>query len=269
MTFDTIATSAHDGRPVDLYWFSVGGSHYRYCSNDKPVLFQGSTYNPLSIKAQRQKLGTRIEDTLRKITVPRTADVARRVRRSPPPAKIRLVIYRVHVGSDVYRVSWSGYVLGGEQKKAAMELRCQSTKASLKSNGLRRRIGKGCSNVLYGPQCGLEKADFLVLGVADVVSGLDVTVSALSAPDGTYGGGLIEWTNTEDSIQEYSWIQSQVGNVLTLVWPPYSLPAGSAVKFYRGCDHSLDICVELGNELNYGGEPYMPEQAPGNGTTLF
>ena len=271
MTFDVVESSAYDGRPVNLYWFRIGSSNYRYTTNDKPVVFQGSTYSPVSISDDGQSLSTKIEDVRLKIKVSVHAEISRRVRQSHVAAKTLLTIYQVHLGTAFFRTRWNGYVVSGKQSRAVMTLDCQNILSSFQTNGLRERFSTGCTRVLYGPGCWVDKLDHLVIGNTDAVGNFTVTVNALSsAPDGTYDGGQIEWQSLEDAVQDFGTIESQVGGVLTMVDPPVTLQTGVKLFCYRGCDHSLEVCDSVfGNAPNYGGQPFKPDKNPGNGTTLF
>ena len=59
------------------------------------------------------------------------------------------------------------------------------------------------------------------------------------------------------------------GGAVTLSAPIPGLKAGDAFEAYPGCDHTLSTCADkFGNQLNYGGFPYIPVKNPFAGDAI-
>lgn len=255
---------------VELYWFSDGSEDLRYCSNDKPYVHLGNTYLPNVVKSDNRKVSPKIEDARRKLTVPINSEIAKRVLRTPRSSEIRLVVYKVNSASSAQKIGFNGLVLGGQQKKEQMVLVCQSIISTLNITGLGLRVGRGCSNALYGPRCGINRGDHLVVGSVSAIDGLSVTVDGLVSADGKYNGGYAEWDSIVDSANQVGSISDQVGNVITFISIPSTLAVGTTIKTYRGCDQTFAVCRDdFGNTDNYLGVPFLSAKNPGGGTTLF
>ncbi|WP_303678184.1 phage BR0599 family protein [Ralstonia mannitolilytica] len=64
-------------------------------------------------------------------------------------------------------------------------------------------------------------------------------------------------------------IVASSGGAVTLSAPIPGLKAGDAFEAYPGCDHTLTTCAaKFGNQLNYGGFPFIPVKNPFTGDAI-
>lgn len=88
-------------------------------------------------------------------------------------------------------------------------------------------------------------------------------------PSGYFSGGYIEW-EVAIGIVERRFISDHTDAALTVTSAVGTLPGGTPVKIYPGCDHTLATCnTKFANAINYGGMPYIPTKNPFGGSPVF
>lgn len=120
-----------------------------------------------------------------------------------------------------------------------------------------------CRHRLYDSRCTLDAAAFTEAGtVLTATAGTTITATAaIAAPGGsaTYTLGLLTMTSgLNDGFKRMvvSWDGAAAFQLLN----PFPFPVAAADTFTvaAGCDKSLASCQLFGNELNFGGEPFIP-----------
>lgn len=117
----------------------------------------------------------------------------------------------------------------------------------------------GCMHTLFDGNCGLSRASFKVSKAAQP----GCTASALQTnvvnPTGYLDLGTVKFTSGANSGVSRT-IKSQVGGVLSLVYPLPSIPAsGDTFDAYPGCDHMQATCSgKFSNLPNFKGTPFVP-----------
>lgn len=270
MTYAAIEASAQSGRPVELYEFVSGSTHYRYTSADGDVSYSGNTYTAVPIARGAVEATSETARLALEITCARTLGVLELFSAMPPDDVVAVTVRRLHAGDGEAIVLWMGRVLNVTWNVAAAEIHCESVYTSIKRVGLRRLYQIACPHVLYSPGCGLARADFKVTKTVSSVSGTNITVGDMGAYAGGYfAGGYIEWERSAGQFDRRA-IRSQVGGVVTIGFPLPGLAATDTVNLYPGCDHSLTTCHgKFANRPNYGGMPYFPSKNPFNGTPIY
>ena len=85
----------------------------------------------------------------------------------------------------------------------------------------------------------------------------------LAKPVGWFVGGRLTAAGAQRLIVASS------GGAVTLSAPIPGLTAGDAFDAYPGCDHTLGTCAsKFGNQLNFGGFPYIPQKNPFTGDAI-
>lgn len=270
MAYDTLERSAADGRPVELYTFARSSLVWRYTSADRDLVVDTQAYSSAVIRRGGLEQGPEPVRAGLKLTVPRDFTIASLYKIAPPSDPITLVLRQYHYGDTGVAVLWQGIIKAVSFSGAEAEIELQPASGSLQRTGLRRCYQRTCPFVLYGPDCSANPAAFRVTAPAAIVSGLEVSVvAAASQSDGYYDGGFLEWL-VAPGVYERRFIVSHVGVALTLDVVPLGLSAGTEVRIYPGCDHSLSTCsAKFANALNYGGMPYIPTKNPFGGDPIY
>lgn len=270
MTYATIEASAQSGRPVELYEFINGTTHYRYTSADGDVTYGGNTYIAVPIARGAVEATSETARLALEITCARSLGVLDLFALMPPDQIVSVTLRRLHAGDGEAITLWMGRVLNVTLNNESAGIHCESVYTSLKRVGLRRLYQKGCPHVVYGSGCGLDRNAFKATKSVSAVAGTDVTLAAMGAfADGHFAGGYLEWESAA-GIFERRAIRAQVAGVVTISFPLPGLAAAASVNLYPGCDHTLATCAaKFGNRLNYGGQPYYPSKNPFNGTAIF
>lgn len=250
-------------RHVEIYDFYRGTRHWRVTDGQRPVVVEGSTYAVL-----RGMSRSRITDSIEEgrngleLTVPGTFGLLDQFRPYPPMARVHVNLKRVRVSDGYVERAWMGVVSDIDDSDPSWsKIRCQSLAAAMAAG----RSGVWqipCWKPLYSVGmlgCNVNPDDFRTDGTLTSVDGTVVTSSALGLHgDGWYDGGTIFWQ--EEGEFNYAFIVNQVGDVAHLL-TPLSLPAGAAVGFLPGCDHSLQTCHgKFNNALNHGGCHTIPSK---------
>lgn len=120
----------------------------------------------------------------------------------------------------------------------------------------------GCRFTLYGAGCGLDSATFLDSGSVGAGSSGNAINAALPHAAGYFDLGRLTMTsgpNTGFQRQVRSWD----GATLKLIAPFFfDLSVGETFDIVPGCNKTLDTCTNtFGNQLNFGGQPFIPAPA--------
>lgn len=249
---------------VELYTFACGLQVWRYTNALLPVTYLGKVFSPASIKRSAIEQSTDMEKNTLTITVPVTLPFMDLFRPQPPLRKILVNVQRYTRGADSARTIWSGTVGSPDSGQHTAAITCLSKAASQQNTGLRRKWSRTCPFTHYSPlpMCGVPRADFRVNGMLTASAGNTVQASAFAAyADHYFVGGYLEWLDNGDVAVAF--ITGHVGETLTCL--TYGLPpVGAAVAAYPGCDHSDGDtgCARFGNNINYGGQKFIPLKNP-------
>ena len=101
------------------------------------------------------------------------------------------------------------------------------------------------------------------------LSGLTLTAAEFTSyASGRLAGGFIEWVRA-DGATEIRTIREHSGDAITIDYGALGLAADLVVTTYPGCAHSWAACVELENQINYGGNLHMPLEDPYSGDPVW
>lgn len=270
MTYNTYETSLAQGEPILLFDFVVGILHFRYTSADRPITYQTNVYNPAAISRSSPKQTQEVRQYTMTVTAGRDIDVAQIWSVYPPSTDVTLTCTQLHYTDPDAQgiVDWVGRVIGCLWKGSSIEMKCEPVYTSVQTTGLRRRWGLTCPHALYGPACTLAALPWASAGHISLVTGLTIYVSDFVARGGmTYAGGYVEWDSGQGYIERRT-IESASGDAFTLQYVSPALVAGLAVTIYPGCARNLAACAAFGNNLNFGGQPNIPNVNPMDGTLI-
>ncbi len=282
--FAQLENSDYQGSPIELYKFTFGDkedSVYRYCNGiaalqrdpTKPSSesnpYVGSDNDPIwlptPINREAIQQSSKAERTSLIIHVPVDTDLAQMYGDYPPATVCTCTIYAGHL-TDPYmqfRTIWQGRILSVTKHEDVTDLTCDSLLASFARPGLRRNFQYPCPLILYSQYCRANKRAFRA-EVIEVINGRTMTVKGGWNEDvdfTKFTNGIITWQG--DNGLESRTLGTVNEKQLAIRGSLRYLKAGTICNIYLGCNHQLDDCEHLHNNVqNYGGQPWIPLKNP-------
>ena len=285
MTYDSIESSAAEGRPYFLYQFVEGEQVWRFTSRAEVWISGGSggteiLWEPAAVAHGDVVQTSEIERGRLELTWPLSHPFARRFLAPMGNMPVTLTIFRGHeqvLGETV--AHWKGRVVGAEVEGQRIILSCESVFSTLRRAGVRAKYQRLCRHALYGRGCGLDIAFHWQSGTVTSVAGNIVSIlEAAEQPESWYRGGVLRFGT------QLGFITGHAGGVLTLSRPMPELAAAQAtpdldpetgdplpvlVDIAPGCDRRAATCAaKFGNLLNFGGFPEIPGRNPFGGSSI-
>lgn len=271
MTFAPKEISRYQGKPVSLYTFVYGDgptSFYAYTDAEQEIVFGGVTYQPIPIDRGAYSSSGTLDKAAIEIRIPQDLPLAELFRVYPPSQVVNLFIRQGHLNDpdNQFLVCWTGRVLSCSREDNQARFSCEPISTSLKRNGLRRPYQYGCPHVLYGPQCRANKSAATTTVTPTSAEGVTVTLPVGWAGAGQaqkYLGGLVQWVSTSGDTVIRTILRVTGTNVFTVSGVIVGLAEGGLVKMILGCNHQMNDCLSLHNNIhNYGGQPWIPTKSP-------
>jgi len=256
-------------RTPELYLFSRGAATWRYTSDDRDVIVGQSTYAQAALKRGAISESADLTRNTLDINAPESLPLLQLFKPSAPLDLIQINLLALPKGATTPVMKWSGligsvtFATGGKAT-----IHCLPPSASLKANGLTRAWQKSCPHTLGDSQCMVSMAAFKVTGTLTSVQGNVIQAAAFaSKPDGWFAGGYILWPDGVNTQRRF--VLQHTGQTLTLLTPALCA-VGTVVDAYPGCDHTLATCAtKFGNDINYGGQPWIPDVNPFGSNPVF
>lgn len=184
----------------------------------------------------------------------------------PPSQVVNLTIFEGHTDDEVteanYPAVWLGRIASAAFEGNEIKLSCVPVSTRIRMPGLRRNYQVGCPHVLYGEQCGANKAAATVTRTVVSVNRNNITIDSNLGSFGQYVGGLLEWVNSDTGRTEIRTISSATALILTIRGLSRGIGPDTEVSIVRGCDHQMTGCNLHDNIQNYGGQPFIPLDNP-------
>lgn len=270
MGIDQYESSRQLAEPVNLYLFRYGqdvNSYYAYTDAEEPKTYLGIEYTPAPVSRGEVHSSGGLDKTSMNVDLPKNCGLSDLYRVYPPTQVVTLKIFQGHVSdlSGAYFVVWAGRVLSRDVKDNIAGFNCEPIATSMRRSGLRRNYQYGCPHVLYGAQCGANRATASTTVTVVSVSGDSVTL-----PDGWNGaidfnkylGGILEWTSGGET-ELRTILRITGGKTLRLSGVPRNLSTGSPATAILGCSRQMGDCGTLHNNIqNFGGQPWIPSKNP-------
>lgn len=266
--YDDLEQSAQASAPVEFYKFVGSFKTYRYTSSDRAIIFSGETYLPVAVSRSRVQAGTHEDDNNSlTLSIPFDTDVVKDYAYAQTPPKLTLEIYRQQADGDelAYVLFWTGKVRGFNVSGRTAEIQVPSIfSLALQGEVPSVYYQAPCNHVLYDPRCGVNPNDHKYEGVVQDVSPLMITLGAEpTTTDNLKGGEIVNMRNGERRL-----IQSNSGSQIHISYPFVDILPTDEVEMFEGCDHSFFSsggCPKFDNRINFGGDPYIPQDNPFNG----
>lgn len=269
MSFEPIEESRALGEPIYLYLFRYGvapDAYYAYTDADQPITVGSYTYTPIPIDVDAITASGTLDKSSITIRTPRTTGLAELFRVYPPSQVVTGTIFQGHANDPLldFKAIWTGRIISCNREQFEAQFTCEPVSTSLRRNGLRRHYQYGCPHVLYGNGCRANKANATINTTAGNING-----TTIALPTGWNGaidpikfvGGLVEFTGANGS--QTRTILSANSGAVQVAGVPLGLVPGNNVAVVLGCNHQMNDCTALHNNiLNYGGQPWIPTKNP-------
>lgn len=262
--YDDKELSVDDSAPFELYEWVGTYRNYYMTSDSIPHVFNRQTYNPVpGLKRSTLKAGTHEEDNIDlTITLPITEQIVKDYGFQTTPPALDLTIYRFQRDAATYVPYWKGpvasIVINGEDATIRTPSKFGNI---LQGNIPNVYVQPPCNNVLFDERCKVSRAANSVSTVVSIVDGVNITIASIgSFPNGWFVGGEI----AIPARNERRMIVAQSGQLLTVNYAFSRIAVGTSVEVTAGCDHSYisaNGCPKFGNQLNFGGCPFVPGES--------
>ncbi len=269
MSYDVAERSNYGGKPVVLYEFNFGTTHWFLTTDEMEVVFGGDTYLPIPISdsGYMQSGESQIDDV--RIRMPAQHQIVDLFSPMPPIESLWVTIRRMNRGEPEAPIYFVGYVASVKGIREA-ELLCKPISNSFVRNGLRMSWSKQCQHALYDSQCRVNKLDFRESATVTSLTGTDVHAAIFDTfDDGYFDNGFIEYM-LDLGAWERKGIESHVGDRVRLLGVTSGITEGMSLYAYPGCSRTTSTCLAKFNNLsNYGGFPHLPGKSPFDGDPVF
>lgn len=258
-------------RYIEFYDFARGAQHWRYVTENKPLVYLGQPYTYENIKRSGLNESGDLTRNVLDLSVHDSMPLLDLYRGTAPMQDIDITLYRQRKSDGVVETRWVGVVGSVEWSTSKAIIHGLPPMASLRGLGLKRNWQKGCPLVVYSVglgQCNKDREAMRVNATILSTAGTTATAAAFAGyPDGWFDGGYLEWSVF--GIVERRHIVSHVGTIVTLLTPAL-IADGTEVASYPGCNQDLITCdTKFANSDNYGGDPFIPEKNPFAGDPLY
>lgn len=267
MTFSAQETSLESGRPVELYQFSVGSEVFYLTSAEDDYLFNGNTYEAVSVARSDVGEGPEERNQILDIQLPAQHPFARKYISLVPGSVATVTILRVH-RNDVAQESaliFTGRVrsVAYTEQGTRARIACLQLTGGLGRSGPRYVYSGLCNHVLYDSRCKVASGGFRFTAAVTGISGSVYTIGGLDAAEGVgwATAGFVQVGSTDFRLI----LEHRATDELRLVLPFDStlVTIGTEVDVFAGCDHSLATCkTKFNNVANFGGFAFVPLKNP-------
>jgi len=288
MTFDAFETG--DGRPVELYDFTIGGVLLRRTNAVRDVVIGSNTYESLpALSRTHPQINTELTSGEITINVPKDFPIAAQFRFTLPSNLPNVTIFRMHLNDPDGQllVVWQGEVVNCKFGDNTALLFCQPVTRIFDKVIPSRTFSATCNWQLYARGCQVVRATYTktttiastlpdgqtltitnlrALAVEiDVSESLGLTSAEL---DIFWNKGIIVITGAPG--ERRAVVDADIGgdpNVVRINRPfVTSGLAGTAIDVVAGCNHNIDgdCSRKFLNTPEFGGFPTVPLLNPFN-----
>ncbi|HUV85393.1 MAG TPA: phage BR0599 family protein [Methanosarcinales archaeon] len=263
MSYDSIEASVNEGKPIELYDFAAGVTHYRYTSGPEDVTYSTQVYSTEMISRSELELSDNAFKNELEIKINRDNIFAQKFIEAPIDGMVSLTIYRGH-GTD-FVTFWAGVISQVSFNSDEIVISASPRTSSMSRIGLRRKYQKLCNHPLYSGLCTVVPSSFKVTGTIASVDGTTIVSGDFATKaNGWFLGGKFVLGSAERLITSHS------GSTITISRKINAAVAGNSFTAYAGCDHTQLTCLnKFSNLLNYGGQPWIPVKNPFSGDAIM
>ncbi|MDO6497319.1 phage BR0599 family protein [Photobacterium sanguinicancri] len=239
---------------IELYEVSSDFDVLRFTSHQFDVLYKGLNWQSHVIER-----GGSIEQS----DDPLRSDAAFEVAAGSPLANLALnpplstapkvSILRSEDGGKTFFTVFAGRLMAGVWNDGFVAVELEAVHTELQVTGLKETVTPQCRFALGSRKCGVAEKPKAV--TVKAVDGLVVTLT--TALPMSYAFGKLRHN------EGLHFIDRQVNATQLKLLHPASIPAGTKVTVFRGCDRSLECCHQrFNNAVNFGGSVNLPKKNP-------
>lgn len=270
MTYIANELSLEDGKPIELYRFTIGAETFLFTSAEDDVVIDppnpiAGTYLSTTIKRGRfrQEANEQSVNGVQ-VTVPASNPVASKYLLIVDDIA-NLTIHQLHRDDgdqetvQRFRGSIQSVNFTKNGREAAMQV---SPLTKVKNRTIpRHTYQNGCNHHLYDSRCKLLESAFEVFFTVSAVNGAVITVPGAGAHTvGSASGDVFEQGRVELPTGETRLVIAQSGDDLTLLTPFITSVLGVSMRCLPGCKlrYTTDCNDKFANRVNFGGNPFVP-----------
>lgn len=263
MSYQTTEESINSGKPIELFDFVFGQTHYRYTSGPIDIVYNTKTYVSETIQRDDLELTENAFKNEIKLTLNRENIFGRLFISSVLEGIVTLTIYRGH-GSD-FVTYWNGILSHIKYNSDGIEISASPKTSTMGLVGLRRKYQKLCTHHLYGPGCLAASSSFKSTGIIATIDNFTITSAVFATKaDGYFISGKFIVGDARRLITTH------VGSTITINRRMVGVIASNNFSAFAGCAHTMDACRLVFDNLdNYGGQPWIPIKNPFSGDAII
>lgn len=265
------------GKPVEVYHFTYGTTHWRWTSSDAAIMVAGATYLPEPLTRGSIEMNEEARTGTVDVRAPSSNDVVRLFAKSQPYTPITVQIFRVQ-RDDPDLVAAS--IFSGQVESCKFSPRTGTLHCTAAENVTTRKLATllyqtTCNNELFDHRCQVDPTYFTYsYDVAEISDpnpsaglGFGVVLESAAATffygdlEGILIGGIVRFGTQRQTIIGHT------GAQIYLLRPLDDLLIGSTLELSAGCPKTVDACRDtFNNLLRFNGFPHIPQKNPFEGT---
>lgn len=272
MTYSQYETDRHKGQPVLIYDFVFGdgvNDVHRFTDGGRDVTLANQVYEAVPIGHGRIEGTTTHERKTLTVSVDEDNPVAHLFDIYPPDKAVRMTVRKFHVNDPDEEISLVtvANVLGVEfDGDGSATIRCRAENTFDRQAGLQETYQLTCRVALYSTKCAAS-----IAAASHTAAVIGVTTNTVTLAPGwengqagsKYIGGMLLWTKDDNTRART--ILRRSGSQLFVSGVPTGLEIGDQVSIALGCNHHMDDCNNLHNNINnFRGCPWIPTSNPVN-----
>ncbi len=275
MTYAAIDTSTDQGKPYELFEFTVPGTSlaWRYTTRTAAITYGGHVYAPEAIARGEIERQVGVIGGTAAIELPDDNALAMELLASLASRVVAVVVRQFHeTDADLEaRVVYRGSFVGISFAGAVARLQFGPSYALAGRRKVVWMTYQASCNWAWGEaECGVDKDAFRVdasLDSGDQVGRVLTPPTLGAAADGDFNGGWVERVANGDT----RFIESQVGTALTLASPFTGLTVTAEdFRIFPGCRNTeLDCASRFDNLVNHLGWARLPSINPFNRSAFY
>lgn len=158
---------------------------------------------------------------------------------------------------------FGGQVGAVEINALGAKITCTASNVQLEQTLPRRTFEATCAHTLYDGQCTLNRASFTSAFTVASANAISIAWTAAPGDPSLFLYGTMTITSGAGVGQKLT-VANTASIGVAFGYPLLVVPApGDTFTLEQGCAKTVARCVAFGNQVNFGGFPYIPSQSTG------